>query len=387
MGWSPFRKTGLSHHIPSASVKGYTLVTPIGGDTAYLLDMAGRIVHRWRLVTLGRAFYSRLLSSGRLLVMGTDEATPFVQVPPGQVVPFETNIRRIGGNANRLLEYDWNGDVVWRYENQAIHHDFVRLSNGNTLMPEFVEVPAELARQVRGGIQDREKLPPMLSDDFVEVDPAGKEVRRVSLWKLLDPRRDRICPLERRLEWTHTNSLDVNSDGDVLFSCRVNSRIGILGASGDRFLWKHGAPETHHQHHASFLANGNVQVFDNGMHRPGTPRSSVVEIRPNDNEVAWRYTANPEAQFLSAHISGAERLAGDNVLVCEGATGRVFEITRRGEIVWEWTSPFVVHTPQGQNNAWVFRAHRYSPDFPGLAGRELDPDRHRDINRLYGLDG
>ena len=35
MGWSPFRKTGLTFHMPSASVKGYTLVTPMGGDANY----------------------------------------------------------------------------------------------------------------------------------------------------------------------------------------------------------------------------------------------------------------------------------------------------------------------------------------------------------------
>src|SRR5207302_9540806 len=46
LGWSPFRKTGLSFHMPSASVKGYTLVTPMGGDASYLLDMDGRIVQR-----------------------------------------------------------------------------------------------------------------------------------------------------------------------------------------------------------------------------------------------------------------------------------------------------------------------------------------------------
>ena len=64
-------------------------------------------------------------------------------------------------------------------------------------------------------------------------------------------------------------------------------------------------------------------------------------------------------QFFSAHISGAQRLAGDNVLVTEGRTGRLFAITRSGEVVWEWISPFNVMTPQGQNQAWVFRALRY----------------------------
>lgn len=386
MGWSPFRKTGLTFHQPSGSVKGYTLLTPNNGDALYLIDMAGQIVHRWRVPSL-RVFYGRLLPTGNLLVLGTDAALAPVEIPPGTVPPFETNIRRIGGNATHLMELDWDGNEVWRYENPRMHHDFVRLASGNTIVNEFAQLPDELAREVRGGYRVREQLPPLISDDFVEIDPKGKEVARISLWKLLDPRRDPICPLERRLEWTHTNSLDVTSNGDLVFSCRVNSRIGIIDRAAGKLLWKYGAPNIHHQHHATALANGNVQVFDNGMHRLGMPRSAVVEVSPKDSSVAWQYTSDPEVQFFSAHISGAERLAGGNVLVCEGAPGRLFEVNHRGEIVWEWITPFTNRGPAGAAVNWIFRAYRYLPDHPAVVGKELDPRSCADLNRLYGLDG
>lgn len=386
MGWSPFRKTGLTHFEPFYCVKGYTLVTPLSGDSSYLIDMRGRIVHRWRLPGF-RLFYGRLLANGNLLVMGSDASVPPPQVPPGTVPAFEANIRRIGGNATHLHELDWDGNVAWRYEDPTIHHDFVRLANGNTLMPAFVQLPPEVAAAVRGGYRTRERLPPMIGDDFLEVDRRGAEVRRIHLWQLLDPRRDALCPLERRLEWTHTNSLDVNAKGDILFSCRQNSRIGIIDGESGKLFWKYGAPHIHHQHHATFLRDGKVQVFDNGMHRPGTPRSAVVEIDTKTNEATWQFAGVPEQQFFSGHISGAERLAGENVLVCEGASGRVFEATRRGEVVWEWISPFVNRNPAGTPIAWLFRAHRYEPDHPALAGRELDPGRYRELNRLHGLDG
>lgn len=158
----------------------------------------------------------------------------------------------------------------------------------------------------------------------------------------------------------------------------------MLERPSGRLLWTFGFPEVTHQHHATPLENGNVQVFDNGMHRIGLPRSRVVEVELGTNKVAWEYVAEPEQQFFSGHISGAERLPGGNVLVCEGAAGRLFEITRRGEIVWEWITPFA-NRVQGQLRPWIFRAHRYPPDFPGLAGRTLDPAAHADINRLHGL--
>ena len=140
MGWSPFRKTGLSFHMPSASCKGYTLVTPMGSDSTYLIDMHGQIVHRWHLRGLRQAVYAQLLPNGRLLAMATDASTPIPPpLTPDEIPAFAQHVRRIGGNANRLMEYDWDGNEFWRYENEYIHHDFVRLPGGTTLVTEFME--------------------------------------------------------------------------------------------------------------------------------------------------------------------------------------------------------------------------------------------------------
>ena len=382
MGYSAFRPTGLTFHNPAGSVKGYTLVTPMGSNASYLLDMDGRIVHEWRYPAW-RAFYAKLLPSGNLAMLAVDSSMRPPEAPEGRVPTWTETVRRIGGNATHLVELDWDGSETWQYENHDMHHDFVRLANGNTLVATFVELPPEVERTVRGGFRER-LMPPMISDDYLEVDPDGKEVRRVSLWKLLDPRRDPICPLDRRLEWTHTNSLDVTADGSILFSTRQTSRVGLIDTEG-KLTWKYGFPDVSHQHHASALPNGNVQIFDNGMHRRGNPRSAIVEVNPKDNTVAWQYLANPDIQFFSAHISGAERLQGGNVLVCEGAPGRVFEVSNKGEVVWEWVSPFAFRMPDGRINPNIFRAHRYAPNHPALAGRELDPRKHAATNRMYDL--
>ena len=382
MGYSAFRPTGLTFHNPAGSVKGYTLVTPMGSNASYLLDMDGRIVHEWRYPAW-RAFYAKLLPSGNLAMLAVDSSMRPPEAPEGRVPTWTETVRRIGGNATHLVELDWDGSETWQYENHDMHHDFVRLANGNTLVATFVELPPEVERTVRGGFRER-LMPPMISDDYVEIDANGKEVRRVSVWKLLDPRRDPICPLDRRLEWTHTNSLDVTADGSILFSTRQTSRVGLIDTEGT-LTWKYGFPDVSHQHHASALPNGNVQIFDNGMHRRGNPRSAIVEVNPKDNTVAWQYLANPDIQFFSAHISGAERLQGGNVLVCEGAPGRVFEVSNKGEVVWEWVSPFAFRMPDGRINPNIFRAHRYAPNHPALAGRELDPRKHAATNRMYDL--
>ena len=93
--------------------------------------------------------------------------------------------------------------------------------------------------------------------------------------------------------------------------------------------------------------------------------------------------------FYSFHISSAERQPNGNTLICEGAPGRIFEVTPSHEIVWEYINPFFLRVnrptkghPSNYTNA-VFRAHRYGPDHPALQGRDLDPVRHATLNHLY----
>ena len=101
MGWSPFRKTGLTHS-DERSFGGYTLITPIGGDATYLLDESGQIVHRWHDPDFNPG-YGYLLPSGNLLVRGQ----PAVGAQ-GQLNKFGA----VSGKADLLKEYDWEGNEV-----------------------------------------------------------------------------------------------------------------------------------------------------------------------------------------------------------------------------------------------------------------------------------
>ena len=69
---------------------------------------------------------------------------------------------------------------------------------------------------------------------------------------------------------------------------------------------------------------------------------------PSSGEVVWSFRGAPAHQFFSGHISGASRLPTGNVLVCEGTSGRLFEVTRGGQVVWEWINPFVNNNSRGE---------------------------------------
>ena len=88
-------------------------------------------------------------------------------------------------------------------------------------------------------------------------------------------------------------------------------------------------------------------------------------------ELVWSYT-NP--RFFASNISGAQRLANGNTLITSGPTGRIFEVTKEGAIVWEYLWPSF----GGANNQnSVYRAYRipYSwiPQLPVPKERKVTP--------------
>jgi len=348
--------------VPSKAYNGYTLFAPLQGSGVWLIDMEGNFVHHWS-VGHDPACHGVLLENGNLLYAGQT---------PDRAIP---EIRAGGGE---LLEIDWDGNVVWKYEDPYMHHDFHRLPNGNTMILRWVKTPDDIAVRIKGGIPGTEREGVIWSDSFQEITADGKVVWEWLGYEHLDPETDAICPLCSRHEWTHINTCFVLPDGNVLTSLHQLNTIAIIDKSSGDFKWRWGPEELAHQHNPNMLENGNILVFDNGAHRPVkfTGVSRVLEVNL-DGEIVWEFKEESALHFYSPHISGAQRLPNGNTLICEGAIGRFIEVTPEKEIVWEYSSPFYFKKNpfHGLSNV-VFRAHRYGPDYRGLKGKDLDPDRY-----------
>ena len=369
MGWSIHHPVGLIYYAPQQSYRGYTLLVTNSGDHATLVDMEGRICQRWR--TDKGISHAYLLPNGHLLC-GT--------APPKDVEVVDG----LGGSYASLIEMDWDGNVVWEYDNPMIHHDFVRLSNGNTLILVWEELSPEMTASIKGGYTTDEDPERMLGDFVQEITPDGSVVNEWKLWANLDVDEDIIGPIGNRREWTHCNSLNITPDGDLLVSFRRTDTVGIVDKESGKFKWKWGPGELSHQHNPTFLDNGHVLIFDNGSYSRGMQRSRVVEVDMETNEIVWSYEGSPPMSFYSFHISSADRLPNGNTLICEGAHGRIFEVTSGKQIVWEYINPyFYPDRRTGVNANATYRAYRYGPEHPALRGKELDPDRFANLNRLY----
>ncbi len=212
-------------------------------------------------------------------------------------------------------------------------------------------------------------------------------------------------------DWMHINSMSLlgpnkwHDAGDerfhpenIIADGRETNIIFIISKKTGEIVWKVGpyydyTPEKSlgwiiGQHHAHMIprglpGEGNILVYDNGgwagygAISPGSPTgiknalrdySRVIEFDPTTLKTVWQMTpqeagfAHPtdSNRFYSPFISSAQRLPNGNTLITEGSGGRIIEVTRQHELVWEYISPY-----WGRNFKMnlVYRAYRYPYDY------------------------
>jgi hypothetical protein len=369
---------GVTVYDPRKAYYGYNLFAPFEANDCWLMDMEGRFVQRWR-VPYSPGLHELLLPNGNLLYAGRPKTHEEIGLP------YEA--QGIGGI---FLEYDWDGNTVWEMEVPYQAHDFTSMSNGHimymTWEPKGI-VPDKIAAKVKGGRPGTEHEGKILGDVLAEIDRNGKRVWEWLAYEHLDPEIDAICPMENRSMWPYINSVQFCRDGNIILSTRYLNQITKIEYPSGKVIARYGKGKIFHQHDARELGNGNILVFDNGSHRHeyGPEYSRSVEIDPKTDEIAWEYKANPPSDFYTSHSGGNERQPNGNTLIIESDKGRAFEVTHDGEIVWEYVNPvYVKEHGTTQNGIWRF--HRYAPDYPGLKGKDLDPERFAWENHFWGPD-
>jgi Arylsulfotransferase (ASST) len=352
------RGAGLIAHDPAGSAGGYTLIAPqTGAGHVYLLAIDGSVAHGWKMAMRpGR--HAVILKNGNLGYNGNladaDDIYPAWSLWHG----------------GAFSEVTPRGEIVWEHTDPWHHHDAQWLDNGHLLYGAMAPLPREVARRIVGGSATHDRADGTIFGDVVkEVDRDGALVWEWRAWEHLDPADYPIHPFFDRYHWPLVNGLWDARGGIVLMSLRTTSSvIGVERRSGAVVL-RIPHPVVSQQHTPVELENGNILVFDNGNFRPGisTPSSRVVEVDPRTNAVVWEYADEMKPAFFSAYMGAAQRLWNGNTFITESATGRLFEVTRAGEVVWEYVVPYFAEYPEaaarryvpGHHNS-VFRAYRYA---------------------------
>ncbi len=335
---------------------GLTLFTPTEGAGAWLVGMRGTLVNYWR-IGYQPGSDAKLLPNGNLLYAGKVANSPLADLE---------------GAGGTLVEVDWDSNVVWEYKDPYLHHAFYRRENGNTLVLKWVKVPHDIAGRVKGGDPGTERDGVMWGDAIQEITPDGKVVWEWIAHEHLNPATPR-CPICPRDTWTHANAVSELS-GNILVSFMKTNTIAIIDKKTGNINWQWGPGVLGHQHCPTILDNGNILVFDNGMHPNGFAWgfSKIIEVSPKTSKVVWIYGGGPvTCEFYSSTLGSCQRLPNGNTLICEGTTGRIFEVTPSLELVWEFANnlPSYEPYPAQTRSHMVCSAHRYGMDYSGLKGQ------------------
>jgi len=453
--------TELRIYDPAKAYNGYTLFEPSRGDTVYLIDMEGNVVHTWPAVS-----NPKILENGNLW--------------------------------GSMIEIDWNGNTVWEWEappDRSPHHDTWKIfnpklgketalalirvgdltnaeiyaaggdpgidyeaTNRNSRLDGLVEVDIESGEIIwewkfhDHTIQDRNALWPNHVGGLTIADFPGKAD---VFWKTDQSTKNSADEGIVR-DWHHCNSIDYNEDLDVIaINAKHWSEFYVIdhgntfiaadpagsialaaGPAGD-YIYRFGNPSAYQQgdppsfnqeghqqmygsHNIQWIKEahytggpalpgaGNFLIYSNGNYHPRGYKSEVLEINPyidasglptdppvyinppvadydgsTSNQVVSLYASVDQSSFYSSYISSCQRLPNGNTLIDAGYHGHFFEVTLDGDVVWEYINPVLARANPPRisttlrdsdgRNASVFRAYRYGPDYPGLAGKDLTP--------------
>ena len=333
-------KRGVTIHDKRRVASGYTLYAT--NARAELIDMQGNVRRVWKHATMTKQWHHvEPYGDGSLLVL--DEKT------------------------KHLALLDRDSRMLWQRPIWA-HHD-VASRDAHLLV---------LTRKIERISFEDKGAASVVSDYISELDADGALIRDLSLMTLFSAKipkaritaiqeREASGPLPERLTDTvfdvlHSNSLEVlprdvpglGRAGQVLISLRELDLLAVIDWPSGRILWSWGPGTVQRQHQPLLLTNNRVLLFDNGTKRGW---SRLVELDPQSNELAWAYQATPPSAFFSEWGGGVQRLENGNTLVADTVSGRIFEITPRGEVVWEYWNNDVW---KGVSRGSIYRAQRIS---------------------------
>lgn len=336
---------GVVRHDPARAQPGLTLYTSSHDHRAFLIDMSGRVRHEWLVP------YSRVWdSSGAVKAPRPD---PFIYVEKAYVYPNGDLLALYTAMGDTpwgygLVKFDRDGRVIWKFLDNA-HHDFTLDEAGNIYV--LTHAISEVA------LPDfEESNTPRIDDFIVQLSPEGKVLSRTWLTGVFAQsrfnRRLIFAPWQAHVktgDYLHANSVHVlkravpgipdSRPGQVLVSLREISTIALVDlANGGRVVWAL-AGQWLRQHDVEVLPSGHILLFDNEGAVAGPGPSRVLEFDPGTYGIEWSYGDRPDEPLDSLTRSSQNRLANGNTLIVESMAGRLIEVTRSGEIVWEFVNP------------------------------------------------
>lgn len=428
----------------STSYDGYTLFSP--NENTYLIDNCGRLIHTWTSAYKpGNSVY--LLEDGTLLRTCRTQSSIFTGGGSGG------RIEKIGWDNTMFWAYDFsnntyhqhhdihpmdNGNILvlcWEYMSGQEAIDEGRDSSlllHNELWTTYILEVQPIGTDSIHIVWEWHFKDHLIQDFDSTKNNFGVIYNNPQLLDI------NFVTGQGKKDWLHCNSINYNSELDeIIISSKTLSEVYIIDHStttqeasshaggnhnkGGDIIYRWGNPQVYDrgtifdktlfgQHDAHWIPNGvpdagKIMIFNNGQGRGYSSVDIIDPLKDTNNrylfnsngtfhpDIAyWSYIDTIIHFFYSSYISGSQRLANGNTLICDGAHGTFFEIDENKNMVWKYINPVLSNSilsqgdpiPTSQNGFSnnTFRCTRFSPGYPGLLGQNLMVGNPIELNPL-----
>lgn len=354
--WNPARseQRGVTVNDNERAYPGYTLYTSADEATAHLISMDGSVAHEWN-----RPYSTVWTPQSPIEDPQTNDEMVFMR--EARVYPNGDLLAQYIASGDSpygygIVKLDSESNIVWRYLENA-HHDIDIGPDGRiaALTHSFESEPIEGLNFL---------APPYFEDYAVILSPDGQELKKIPLTPALarskyDDLIERGTAYHGVSDALHTNAIEFITEetaqnfpygesGDLLLSFRNISSIAVLDPESEEIIWATRGPWIE-QHDPDLLPNGDIIMFDNYGNFEEENLSRVLQFNPENMAITWSYHGSNEHPLSSDIRSSIQRLPNGNTLITESNGGRLVEVTREGDIVWEYFNP----VRDGSSNQYI----------------------------------
>ncbi len=331
-----------------------------------VVDMNGNDVHQWDIDWFKMWGDAKHLSAGRVPKErpGTQVHGAFL-LENGNLI---FNFDHLG-----LVCLDFDGKIVWRLPYQT-HHTVNRDDQGNLWVcgqKDRVESDTRLPNW----------KPPFTEDTILNISPDGKILKEWSVIDLLQKNgyegllyiNSDIRPPVLSGDVLHLNDVEpfparleegFFRKGDVVVSLRNTNTIFVFNQETEKITFV-STGRFIRQHDPDFVDGNTISLLDNHNVASETSRlkSRILFISAPSGTIETYYEGTPEHPFYTMIMGRHQWLTNGNLLITESTRGRLFEIDRDKNTIWQYKN--IIDETKG-NVAIIEGATRLPPSYAAL---------------------
>ena len=204
-------------------------------------------------------------------------------------------------------------------------HDLQVMEDGTYYVMGTDHITIDMSQYVPGG--DTAAI--LIANTIHHMDADDNELWRWNSfdhYDILDV-ADGIDLTNHTIDWTHCNSIDIDSDGNIIISTRNFNEITKISRQTGEIIWRLGGEKNQfqfindnrgfsRQHDARVFSNGNIALFDNGLYLIPEYSSYVEYEIDEQNHTATlirRYSRN--GSIFARNKGGVQELPNGNILI------------------------------------------------------------------------